>query len=89
MYESYFPPENIKVMLFEQFIGSQTYISDLFAFLGVPPFVPSTFHTRVNQGNKRDTSRSVELQQYLVDYFTQPNARLAEHLRLSLAEWQR
>ena len=88
MYESYFPPENIKVMLFEQFIGSKAHLFDLYTFLGVSSYLPSMLHSRVNQGNKPDTSLSAELRQYLVDYFAEPNAGLAEHLHLSLAEWQ-
>ena len=89
MYESYFPVENIKVMLYEQLVGSAVCIRDLYAFLGVSEFTPSVLHTPVNSGNKPGTSLSPKLQQYLVDYFAEPNARLAEHLNLSLKEWQR
>jgi hypothetical protein len=89
MYESYFSAENIKVMLYEQFIGSETYIFELFTFLGVSKFIPPVLHTTVNKGNKPDTSLSLELERYLVNYFAEPNARLAEHLNISLQEWQR
>jgi hypothetical protein len=88
MYESYFPPENIKVLLFEQFIGSQTHVLSLFAFLGVSPFIPATLQSKVNRGHKPNTSLTAELRQYLVDYFAGPNARLAEHLNISLAVWR-
>lgn len=89
MYESYFPAKNIKVMLYEQLVGSATHICELYAFLGVPEFTPATLYTTVNKGDKPDTSLSPELKKYLVDYFVGPNARLAEHLNISLREWQR
>ena len=88
MYETYFPPENIKVILFERFLGSKIHVLELFAFLGVSAYIPSMLHTRVNQGHKLDTSLSTELHRYLVNYFSEPNARLAKHLHISLAEWQ-
>jgi len=89
MYESYFPAKNIKVMLSEQFIESAGHVAELYAFLGVATFTPATLHATVNKGDKPDASLSSELEQYLVDYFAEPNARLAEHLHISLAEWQK
>jgi hypothetical protein len=43
----------------------------------------------VNQGNKPEISLSPELERYLIAYFAEPNARLAEYLGISLAQWQR
>jgi len=88
MYESYFPTDNIKVMLYEQLVGSTAYIYDLYTFLGVSELSPSVLHTQVNKGNKPDTPLSPELHQYLVDYCIEPNTRLAKHLNISLQEWQ-
>jgi len=67
MYESYFPAGNIKVMLYEQLIGSEAHSLDLYAFLGVSDYTPPVLHTTVNKGDKPDISLSSELQQYLVD----------------------
>jgi hypothetical protein len=88
MYETYFPAENIKVMLYEQLVGSGSHIKNLYAFLGVSDLIPAMLHTTVNKGNKPDAPLPSELYQYLVDYFAESNARLAQHLNLSLSEWQ-
>lgn len=89
MYESYFPIENINVILYEQLVGSEAHILDVCVFLGVSEFASTILHTTINKGNKPATSLSPELRQYLLDYFAEPNARLAEHLNVSLQEWSR
>lgn len=90
MYERYFPAESIKIMLFEQFVGSLDLVRDLYGFLGVvSDFIPSTLHQVINKGDKPDTTLSPDLERYLVDYFAESNARLAERFRLDLTEWQR
>ncbi len=88
MYETYFSRKNIKVILYEQLVGSETLVYDLYKFLGVSAYQPVALHTRVNQGNKPDIALPAELRHYLLDYFADPNARLAEHLDISLSEWK-
>ena len=88
MYEHYFPVENIKVILYEQLVGSKEKFLELYSFLGVSAYTPSTLHTIINEGDKPGRPLSPELRQYLADYFAEPNARLAEHLNISLCEWQ-
>jgi hypothetical protein len=89
LYERYFPPESIKVMLYEQLVGSETHIQKLYAFLGVSDYTPASLTDLVNQGTKPDTSLSPELDCYLKDYFAETNTRLAERLEIPLTEWQR
>ena len=89
LYDRYFPPESIKVMLYEQLIGSEAHIKNLYTFLGVSDYTPAALNDLVNQGNKPNTSLSPELDCYLRDYFAESNARLAERLKLPLTEWQR
>ncbi|MFC1976441.1 sulfotransferase [Chloroflexota bacterium] len=89
MYEHYFPTASIKVMLYEQLIGSKTHLQNLHAFLGVSDYTPAILSDVVNQGNRPDTSLSSELEHYLVDYFAEANRCLAERLGIPLTEWQR
>jgi len=88
MYENYFPVKNIKVMLYEQLVGSKEKFLELYSFLGASAYTPSTLHTIINEGDKPGTPLSPALRQYLANYFAEPNARLAEHLNISLREWQ-
>ncbi len=90
MYERYFPAGSIKVMLYEQLIGSVDTVRDLYAFLGVASdFIPSTLHQIINKGDKPDSTLPPDLERYLMDYFAESNARLAERLGLDLAAWRR
>lgn len=90
MYERYFPAESIKVMLYEQLVGSLDLVRDIYVFLGVASdFIPSTLHQIVNRGNRPDSSLSPDLERYLVDYFAESSARLAERFGLDLTEWRR
>lgn len=89
MYQRYFPPENIKVLLYEQLVGSEVQIRNVYTYLGVSDYTPTILHSKVNKGDKLDTSLSPDLEQYLIDYFAQPNTRLAEWLGMPLTEWQR
>jgi hypothetical protein len=90
MYERYFPAESLRVMLYEQFVGSAAEVHDLYAFLGVDPdFIPSTLYQIINKGDKPDSTLAPDLEQYLVNHFAESNARLAEHIGLTLTEWRR
>jgi hypothetical protein len=90
MYERHFPVESLRVMLYEQFVGSAAEVHDLYAFLGVDPdFMPSNLYQIINKGDKPDSTLSPKLEQYLVKHFAESNARLAEHVGLTLTEWRR
>jgi hypothetical protein len=89
VYESYFPSENIKVLLFEQLIGSLKQIKTVYEFLGVSSdFIPSRFHQPMNQVERLDTGMPPDLEEYLLQYYAQLNARLADHLQLDLTLWR-
>jgi hypothetical protein len=87
MYERFFPPENVKVLLFEQLVGSQVQINLLYTYLGVTKFTPTVLHTSVNTGPRPNVPLASELRRYLVDYFAGPNAQLEKHLNISLKDW--
>lgn len=89
MYGRYFPAESLKILVYEQFVGSATLARDLYAFLSVPPdFTPPSLDRVINASHKRDVTLSPEVERYMRDYFAEPTARLAEYLGLPLAEWQ-
>jgi len=90
MYERYFPTEHIKIILYEQFVGSRDLVRDLHVFLGVAPdFTPSTLYRVFNKGDKPNSALPPALERYLLDYFAESNARLAERFGLDLTEWRR
>ncbi len=90
MYQRYFPDENIRVMLFEQLIESVDILRDLYDFLGVAPdFTPPSFDEVINASDKPDVTLSPDLKRYLMDYFAESNARLAECFGLDIAAWRR
>jgi sulfotransferase family protein len=89
MYERYFSIENIKVLLYEQLVTSAEKVHDLYAFLGVNPnFVSSKLFQIINEGEKGDSTLSPHLKSYLVNYFSESNARLAKSFGFTLDEWQ-
>jgi hypothetical protein len=89
-YEHYFPPENIKVILLEQLVKSINIVTDLYAFLGVAPdFMPATYDQIINRGDKPSYILPLNLEYYIIDYFAETNACLAERFGLDLTAWRR
>jgi hypothetical protein len=90
MYERYFPAENMEIVLYEQFTGSAEAVRGLYTFLGVATdFSPPSLDRVINKGERDGTVLPPEVEDYLVDYFAEPNARLAEHLGRPLTPWRR
>lgn len=90
LYERFFPAENIKVLLLEQLSGSRETVAELYEFLGVArDFEPSSLDQRVNAQQRTGEPLDPGLEKFLVSNFAEPNARLAEHLKLPLARWWR
>ena len=88
MYLRYFPEKSTKVVLFEELVESGDTVRDLCGFLSVSPdAVPSGLRQAINASGRPHTELSSEIRRYLVDYFAEPNARLAERLGLDLSVW--
>ena len=89
IYERYFPSEHIKVMLFEDLIGSLNHFRELCEFLHVGTnFSPSKLNQVVHTNDRPDSELSSELRCHLITYFADSNARLARRFGLNLDVWQ-
>jgi len=87
-YERRVQRDCMKIILFEQIVESANVLRDLYGFLGVAAsFVPASLGKVVNEGEKGDSTMPPGLKQYLIDYFTEPNSRLAERLDVNLSKW--
>ena len=84
-----FGREGIHIMIFEDTVGSEQAVADLYRFLGVHPgFRPTALRDVVNAvpGVKEI---SPDLEQVLADYFEPYNQALAEEFSLDLSSWNR
>lgn len=90
MYERYFPPERILVLIHERLIASDGPLRKLFAFLGVDPaFLPQARRSVVNANLDRPARPlDADLRGRLEAYFAEPNALLAERLGAPIPEWR-
>jgi hypothetical protein len=90
LYGRYFPRDQITVLLSEQFTASpERALSDLYATLGVvSDFVPPSAHRQINDSQRPENQPlPTTLRHYLVDYFADANARLADYLGVDLARF--
>jgi hypothetical protein len=90
LYERFFPPEQIKIMLHERLITSPETLDDLYRFLGVDDtFNPPSWGQVINAGQKGSETLTPDLEQMLIERFAEPNARLAGRMGIDLREWNR
>lgn len=89
LYERFFPPEQINILVFEQFFAQPERVQALYVWLGVSTdFVPPSLEQRFNASRKQDAPPLVpDLNRYLADYFAGPNAELAARLGIDLQQW--
>jgi hypothetical protein len=83
-----FGRDRMHIMVFEDTIGSERAITDLYEFLGVDSAVrPETLKTVVHASSGRG-SIDEDLRQSLADYFEPHNRRLSEEFSLDLSAWE-
>lgn len=84
-----FGRERIHIMIFEDTVGNEAALSDLYRFLGVDSgFRPAELRSVVNAA-PGDRSIPDDLEQHLTDYFEPHNQALAEEFSLDLSSWDR
>lgn len=89
-YAQHFPREQIRILVFEDFIGSVAQIQDLYGFLGVSTnFVPDCINEPANESEPDGQEPTAEIYQFLRAYFRGSNNRLANRYGVSVAAWQR
>lgn len=89
MYERYFDPAQIHIMIYEQMTHDVRVIQQLYAFLGVDStFVPPSRDEVVN-ANDSDSAPHVDeaLMRYLYAYFAASNDELYARIGYQVAEW--
>lgn len=86
-YYDYFPRENIKVIIKEEFIANQEKIGELYEFLGVDKkFIPESLNKVINKSQKKIDIPSSVLES-LSQYYKQSNKQLEELLSREFLLW--
>jgi hypothetical protein len=88
-YEKYVPREQIKLLIYERLTSDPGAIQELLDFLGVASQEMPLLHAEqvVNPSEKATTVISDALRRYLRQHFADSNQRLADYLKLDLAQW--
>jgi len=87
-YYTYFPKENIKVIIKENFINDIKQIQSLYKFLEVDDtFIPSSINKVVNS-SKSKMKISNEIVESLSKYYKRPNLNLQKLLNRDFSLWQ-
>lgn len=90
MYERYFSRDQIKILIFENFVNSEKSVQDLYSFLNINnTFKPSKLNKIINKGNKRIPDLNGELKSYLYKYFRNSNRKLEINYNIDLSVWKR
>jgi hypothetical protein len=87
MYERYFPRESLGVFFYEQLVVAGQS-DEFFSFLGVSTGVelPSR-HRVINPSQPGESRLDPHVERHLLDYFAEPNSRLALYLDRPLTFW--
>lgn len=89
-YIDLFGLEKVNIVLFEDFVHSDTTLLNLFTFLDVEPLTnpKTTLIGKVNSAKRADASTSNEVLEFLYNYFEQPNSQLENTFQLNLSKWR-
>lgn len=88
MYQKYFPKNQIKILIFEEFANNQNEIKKLYSFLGVDfTFQPLNTDSIVNASSKKkNINKNVIIK--LKEYYESHNEELSRLLENSLNCWK-
>ena len=82
-----FDKKNVKVLIFERFIGNIGEVQNLYEYIGVnKEFCPESLNKKVNSGNM-DSEVDAEIIKELKRYFSPYNDALEELLNEKITEW--
>lgn len=85
-YYSIFSPKQIKVIVFEDFIKSDVYQSELFDFLAIDK--TKVISTRSVNASSKEIQPDINIINYLYSYYKEFNNRLSEFLQVDLTSWE-
>jgi hypothetical protein len=88
MYTNYFPREQMKILTHEQYIQDVEALRDLYDCLGVDSsYVPQCFSRRVNESPYGPNPTPEHVLQFLRDFYSGYNTRLAEQYGIDVQKW--
>jgi Sulfotransferase domain len=89
MYERYFAPERMHIMIYEQMTNDISVIQQLYSFLGVDATFVSQARDEVINGNDNESVPVIDdaLLRYLYDFFAESNHQLFARLGYTVADW--
>ena len=87
-FAKYFPKEQMKVLVFEDFVGNEEAVKELYRYLDVHEnFVPDSINQTINFASEQVTPPSPELRSKLSQHFAESNAALAERYGVNINNW--
>jgi hypothetical protein len=87
-YAKHFSKEQIKILVFEEFVGNESKVKELYRYLGVADnFVPNSLHERVNLAAKKIDPLSPKLCAKLAEYFRESIEELSEKYDVNTSKW--
>jgi hypothetical protein len=88
-YLQYFPRNQLKILIFEDFINNLKKIKELYQFLEVNVnFIPQNMDMVVNASNKSIQHLPKHLINYLKEYYNESNKILENNFSLDLSSWK-
>ena len=88
-YSTYFPKENIKIIIKENFTGNIESIQDLYHFLEIDSdFTPQSFNQIINKSkNILPSSSLLKVRKRLTSYYQESNQVLIDKYGLDIDKW--
>jgi hypothetical protein len=88
IYKKYFSIDNMKILIFEEFVGDLKEVKKLYTYLGVEEsYVPINLEERINTSIKNDVV-SLEVIEKLKAFYKLPNHNLESLLSRDLSIWK-
>ena len=88
VYKKYFSSEQIKVIIFEEFVNNIKEVQSLYEFLNVDETFCPTDITKVVNSSDKNIDVSDEIVESIRNYFNKANEKLKTQLNRDLIPWQ-
>lgn len=90
MYARYFPLEQMRILVQEDFVGNLTAVQDFYESIGIArDFSPDSLDETINDGSYSASSTPAEVVDFLYSYYEERNRKLAHKYELNLDSWNR
>jgi hypothetical protein len=90
MYERYFRPDQIHILIYEQMVASEDAVRGLYSFLGVATDYRAPSRGEVINANNAEVNEPLPdaLRSQMREHFAPYTARLRAHTGLAIPEWE-